>query len=86
MSPEYPVLLRPGEYNEGVLRGLDYLLSEAGRRGLKVGCWLLPGAGAAAGRGAASGPGQVESCARPSWRCSCPSCPALLELPPLPLL
>jgi hypothetical protein len=36
VSADYPVLLAPGQYNEGLMRGLDYFLSEAGKRGLKV--------------------------------------------------
>ncbi|PRW59651.1 nitrilase 2 isoform A [Chlorella sorokiniana] len=37
VSPSYPVLLDArGSYSEGMLRGLDYLLAEAGARGLKV--------------------------------------------------
>lgn len=35
-SPQYPSLLKPGEYNEGMLRGLDFLLDEARKRGLKL--------------------------------------------------
>ena len=40
--------MKPGEYNEGMLRGLDYLLDEARKRGLKVRSQqrLLHGAGA----------------------------------------
>lgn len=39
VSPSYPVLLdAAGSYSEGMLRGLDYLLAEAGSRGLKVCC------------------------------------------------
>lgn len=39
VSPSYPVLLdASGSYSEGMLRGLDYLLAEAGSRGLKVRC------------------------------------------------
>lgn len=37
VSTDYPVLLGPGSYNEGMLRGLDYALDEARKRGLKVG-------------------------------------------------
>lgn len=37
VSPSYPSLLGPGQYNEGLLRGLDYFLAEAGKRGIKVG-------------------------------------------------
>lgn len=39
VSPSYPVHLSSSgkEYNEGMLRGLDYFLSEAGKRGIKVG-------------------------------------------------
>lgn len=39
VSPSYPVQLSSSgkEYNEGMLRGLDYFLSEAGKRGIKVG-------------------------------------------------
>lgn len=38
VSPSYPVMLdAQGSYSEGMLRGLDYLLAEAGAQGLKVG-------------------------------------------------
>lgn len=37
VSPPYPVLLGPGNYNKGMLRGLDFALDEARKRGLKVG-------------------------------------------------
>jgi len=36
VSAEYPVLLGPGSYNEGMLKGLDFALDEARKRGLKV--------------------------------------------------
>lgn len=41
VSPSYPVMLDgQGSYSEGMLRGLDYLLAEAGTRGRKVRqCW-----------------------------------------------
>ena len=37
-----PALLQtePGRYNEAALRGLDYLLEEARKQGIKVGAWL----------------------------------------------
>ena len=38
VSDSYPVMLQgPGDLSEGMLRGLDYFLAEAGARGLKVG-------------------------------------------------
>lgn len=37
VSAEYASMLAPGEYSEGMLRGLDYFLAEAGKRGIKVG-------------------------------------------------
>ena len=49
VSPSYPSMLDgKGSHSEGMLRGLDYLLAEAGARGLKVG-GQLSGAGAALG-------------------------------------
>ena len=36
MSPQYPVMLALGQYNEGMLRGLDYFVAQAGQRGIKV--------------------------------------------------
>jgi hypothetical protein len=36
VSNTYPSLLGPGDLNEGMLRGLDYFLAEAGRRGIKA--------------------------------------------------
>jgi hypothetical protein len=36
VSPTYPSLLAPGELSQGMLRGLDYWLAEAGKRGIKV--------------------------------------------------
>ena len=36
VSSAYPVLLGPGRYNEGMLRGLDFALDEARKRGLKA--------------------------------------------------
>lgn len=39
MSNDYPSLLKPRELNEGMLRGLDYFLAEAGKRGIKVPSW-----------------------------------------------
>ena len=40
-------MLAPGQYSEGMLRGLDYFVAQAGQRGIKVG-WVaamqcLPG-------------------------------------------
>ena len=46
VNPQYALQTAPGQYNEAVFRGLDYVLAEAQKRGLKVCCrlgsgWLL---------------------------------------------
>lgn len=36
VTGQYATMPKPGEYDEGLLRGLDYALAEAGKRGIKV--------------------------------------------------
>lgn len=36
VDPQYAMQTRPGEYNENMLRGLDYVLEQARIRGIKV--------------------------------------------------
>jgi mannan endo-1,4-beta-mannosidase len=36
VSPEYAMQTSPGQYSEPMFRGLDYVLDEARKRGLKV--------------------------------------------------
>lgn len=33
---DFPSLIAPGQYNEGMLRGLDFVLEQARKRGLKA--------------------------------------------------
>lgn len=35
-DPNYPMQIRPGQYDEDVFRALDFVIAEAGRSGVKV--------------------------------------------------
>ena len=82
--PHPPTQPRPGVFDERVFRGLDWLLAEAGRRGLRLLLVRCCGAAAAAAlhRGALQAP---SACQQAKLACSCllrtavslPACPPL---------